>query len=81
MRAKELGWQLFLIVKHLAVNETEPAEKLLHIGLVAGNQGEDGCNAMVFGGFGEFLNKGSSHTLAAKNRIDADHLDPCHGSG
>jgi hypothetical protein len=68
-------------MQHLAMDKTEPAKKVLHLGLVARDQGEDGLDSMVFGRVRELPDELLSYSLAAICWINADYFDPCHRPG
>jgi hypothetical protein len=55
-------------MQHLAVNETQPAKKLLHFGLTVANQREDGFDPVVFSRFArELLRNSSGNSPARRN--------------
>ena len=68
-------------MQHLAVNETQPAKKLLHFGLAVANQREDGFDPVVFSRFRELPDEFLSNSLAAIRWVNPDYFDPRYGPG
>ena len=64
-------------MQHLAVNETQPAKKLLHFGRAVANQREDGFDPVVFSRFrelpDEFLSSGESLVRSLPPGSDPDN--------
>jgi hypothetical protein len=79
LSVKPLTRELLLIVQHFAVDETEPAEEMLHFILTVADQGEDGLDAVVLSRFGEVPDEFLSDSLAAIRWINADYFDPRYG--
>jgi hypothetical protein len=68
-------------VQHLAVHETQSAEKMLHLVLAVADQSKNGLDAVVFSRFGELSDEFLGDPLAAIRRVNPDYFNPRYGAG
>src|SRR5271167_159356 len=70
-----------LKVAHGSFGESLFEKELANLGVGRADQREHGFDAVLFGGGGEFLQQFGADSVAAIGGVDADDLDPGHGSG